>query len=117
MKREADRGREAPTKLGFLTTEDGLRISKERMSDMTAAARSLFVEIFRARCDPDTWKVVGKVASDYFNNSLASEYVEFQWGEGLWKCTSFAIILYPTWKRDHRTKGKITREFLALNLF
>ncbi|KAF8152477.1 hypothetical protein B0H34DRAFT_118514 [Crassisporium funariophilum] len=108
VKSESERSRNVP-KLGFLTDAEGEPVAKDRLTAMFATARSLFVEIFRARCDPDGWHTVGKIASTYFNNSLAAEYPEFQMGDSLWKCDAFGVNQYPMWKRDHRDKGKITR--------
>jgi hypothetical protein len=104
---EEERGRDVP-KLGFLTDEDGVPISKDRMSAVMATARSLFVEIYRARYDPETWRVVSNSAATYFNNKISTEYPEFQLCDEQWKCNTFATIQYPTWKRDHRAKGKLT---------
>jgi hypothetical protein len=105
---EEDRGRD-PGKFGFLTDEAGFPVSKDRVSAMMATARSLFVELYRARCDPETWRVVSESGAEYFNNKISAKFPEFLLCDDQWKCLSFATIQYPTWKRDHRGKGKITR--------
>lgn len=114
VKSESEQSWNVP-KLGFLTDAEGEPVAKDHQTAMFATARSLFVEIFHAQCDPDGWHTVGKIVSTYFNNSLAAEYPEFQMGDSLWKCNAFGVNQYPMWKQDHRDKGKIThKSFFSL---
>lgn len=90
----------------YMENENGMPISGDTVTQMRAAARMVWIELFDRGKAPISW---GKASLDA-RNMYYSE-LEMRWGflrfcENHWKADALATANYSQWYRSH--KGRIT---------
>jgi hypothetical protein len=110
---QRERGK-VPSKLGFLTDDDGNPVLESRIKTFMSIAKQAWNELYRLRLDPSSWTKKTPQAALYFTHILRKNYDEFRYCDGDWKVERFAIVKYPDWCRDARESGRLTR---ASNVF
>lgn len=112
--KQNDRGTTSTSaeKLEFLTNENGVAANKERLRQISKAAKITWNELYRYRLDPTTWSKTTVKAATYFSNNMRTQFEEFRLCEGDWKVEAFATIRFPDWCKN-RDKGHLTRTSYA----
>jgi hypothetical protein len=98
-----------PSRLGFLTNDDGNPVTESRITAFMSAAKQAWNELYRLRLDPSSWTKKTPKAASYFTYILKRNFDEFRYCDGDWKVERFAIVKYPDWCRDARESGRLTR--------
>ncbi|KDR76789.1 hypothetical protein GALMADRAFT_139667 [Galerina marginata CBS 339.88] len=106
--KQREKGISTP-KLGFLCHEDGKVLSDARFAAIGKYALEIWVELYRERQDPDTWKNKTETATTYFSNSMRHKFEEFRYCDNDWKVEAYATIRYPDFARYPRASGRLTR--------
>ena len=107
-KEQRERGR-TPSRLGFLTDDDGNPVTESRIKMFTSTAKQAWNELYRLRLDPSSWTKKTPKAASYLTYILKKNFDEFRYCDGDWKAERFAIVKYPDWCRDARDSGRLTR--------
>ena len=101
--------RKNPSRLGFLTDDDGNPVMESRIKMFMVIAKQAWNELYHLRLDPVLWTKKTPKAASYFAYLLKTNFDEFRYCCGDWKVERFAIVKYPDWCRDARESGCLTR--------
>ena len=104
---QRDRG-QVPSRLGFLTDEDGSLVTESWIKTFMSAAKQAWNELYRIRLDPSSWTKKTPKASTYLAYIMKTAFDEFRYCDGDWKVEQFAIVKYPDWCRNVRELGRLT---------
>jgi len=99
---------EVPSRLGFLTNEDGSPVPESRIKTFMSTVKQAWNELYRLRLDPKLWTKKTLKAASYLAHIMKTSFDEFRYCDGDWKVEWFAIIKYPDWCRDAREPGRLT---------
>jgi hypothetical protein len=97
-----------PSRLGFLTDDDGNPVTEPRIKMFMSTAKQAWNELYRLRLDPISWTKKTPKAASYLAYVLKTNFDEFRYCDGDWKVERFAIVKYPDWCRDAREPGRLT---------
>jgi hypothetical protein len=98
-----------PSRLGFLTDDDGDPVTESRIKTFMTTAKQAWNELYRLRLDPKSWTKKTPKAASYLAYIMKKNYDEFRYCDGDWKIERFAIVKYPDWCRDARDSGRLIR--------
>ncbi|KAJ3745940.1 hypothetical protein EV360DRAFT_90042 [Lentinula raphanica] len=91
-----------PSTFGYLMDADGNTTTDARLSEMSAAARGLFIQLYYARKDPDTWSKRSDEVQRYFDSNMKTNFPEFCYCSGNWKLRLFGTIKFAEWSKNNR---------------
>jgi hypothetical protein len=81
-------------------------VSNTYLEQMSEMAQTLFNELHARGLAPTAWKAKGKMASDFFINSIVAKFPELRWCEGgSWKAEAFAVTRYPDCSQRYFDNG------------
>lgn len=103
-----------PNTWGFLTDENGIAVSEDRISAMGVYIRGLFNELYAVRLDPQKWSKLGDRVSQYIESSMGAKFPEFRYCSDGWKLREFAGSRFREWNKNSRVPGRLSRMFLFL---
>jgi len=99
---------QVPSRLGFLTDEDGSLVTESRIKTFMSAAKQAWNELYHIQLDPSLWMKKTLEAASYLTYIMKMAFNEFRYCNGDWKVKQFAIIKYPDWCHDVREPGHLT---------